>query len=147
MAFLKYIINEKQNKKKDFLLNGLIELTDSIDNNADKTTIIFIEEPEAHLHPEIQILLTDIFARLTKHNVKIVLTTHSNYIFNKVNNLILSKELATDKIANYHMVHTEKGSIVKAESELTEEGMEDDNFVPIAEQLYKERLDIYENQN
>lgn len=138
VAYLKYIINVEVVLK--------IEEQNNV-NIADKTKIIFIEEPEAHLHPEIQILLTDIFARLTKHNVKIVLTTHSNYIFNKVNNLILSKDLATEKIANYHMVHTEKGSIVKEENKLTEEGMEDDNFVPIAEQLYQERLDIYENQN
>ncbi|MFK7979674.1 MAG: AAA family ATPase [Saprospiraceae bacterium] len=144
VAYLKYIINEKL-----ILKNGLTSYR-KIREERDKINrakIIFIEEPEAHLHPEIQILLTDIFARLTKHNIKIVLTTHSNYIFNKVNNLILSKELATDRIANYHIIHTEKGSIVKEESELTEEGMEDDNFVPVAEQLYNERLKIYENQN
>jgi len=144
VAYLKYIINEKlivNNGRPSY--RAIREEKDNIK----RAKILFIEEPEAHLHPEIQILLTDIFARLTKHNVKIVLTTHSNYIFNKVNNLILSKELATNKIANYHMIHTEKGSIVKQENELTEEGMEDDNFVPVAEQLYNERLKIYENQN
>jgi len=148
VAYLKYIINEKPTIDNGGLLNFNVFKVSRWNNEAaKKAKIIFIEEPEAHLHPEIQILLTDIFVRLTKHNVKIVLTTHSNYIFNKVNNLILSKELATEKIANYHLVHTEKGSIVREENELTEEGMEDDNFVPIAEQLYKERLDIYENQN
>ena len=147
VAYLKYIINEKPIEKDKTQLINIFENFNKENKAAEKAKIIFIEEPEAHLHPEIQILLMDIFARLTKHNVKIVLTTHSNYIFNKVNNLILSKALATEKIANYHVVHTEKGSIVKEENDLTEEGMEDDNFVPIAEQLYKERLKIYENQN
>jgi len=147
IAYLKYIINEKTVADNGGINVDLLKIGKWNTDSTKKAKIIFIEEPEAHLHPEIQILLIDIFAKLTKHNVKIVLTTHSNYIFNKVNNLILSKEVATEKIANYHMIHTEKGSIVKKENELTEEGMEDENFVPIAEQLYNERLKIYDNQN
>jgi len=56
---------------------------------ANAQSILFIEEPEAHLHPETQVQLMAIFAKLVKANVKIVITSHSDYMFNKMNNLIL----------------------------------------------------------
>ncbi len=108
-------------------------------------TVLFIEEPEAHLHPEVQLKLTEIFAKLSKANVKIVMTTHSNYIFNKINNLILKGELKAEDVASYHMIHTDKGSIVSDKSKPTATGIEDENFVTVAEQLYNERLETLES--
>ncbi len=128
VAHLKYIIKESGNNMYR--------------RNSPRTKILFIEEPEAHLHPEIQVKLTNIFTELIKHNIKIVLTTHSNYIFNKVNNLILANELNTEKIANYHIIQTNEGSIVKDEENLTDAGITDENFADIAQQLYNERLEI-----
>ena len=84
----------------------------------------------------------DIFAQLTKHNIKIVLTTHSSYIFNKINNLILANDLPPERVANYHMLNTEKGSIIEDEKEVSEIGMTDENFVNVLEKLYNERLEI-----
>ena len=120
VAYLKYIVNEKE--------------------GTNPSKILFIEEPEAHLHPEIQVELMNIFAKLTQNKVKIVLTTHSNYFFNKVNNLIISGQVEIEKVSNYHLINTNKGSIINKNVELTEAGIIDSNFVEIAEQLYKERL-------
>ena len=72
--------------------------------------LIMIEEPEAHLHPEVQIMLMEIFSKLVKNNVKIILTSHSNYIFNKFNNLIMSKDLEPNKIQAAVFVKSNKGS-------------------------------------
>ncbi len=104
--------------------------------------ILFIEEPEAHLHPEAQVKLMEILAELPKHNIKVVMTSHSNYMFNKLTNLILEKKVNPDKVATYHMVMTDKGSIVQDDMPVTDEGIEDSNFLTVAEQLYEERMQL-----
>jgi len=111
-------------------------------------SLIFIEEPEAHLHPEVQVKLMEFFARLTKHNVKVIMTSHSNYMFNKLSNLLLTDELAPEKVGSYLMRATPEGSVMddfamRAE----EEGIADENFVDVAEQLYNERLAAYDKLN
>lgn len=102
--------------------------------------VLFIEEPEAHLHPKIQIKLMEFFAELTKLGVKVIMTTHSNYIFNKASNMILKGELAEEKVANYHLIMTDQGSIVNPKDTLHAWGMEDENFVDVAEELLDERM-------
>ncbi len=110
-------------------------------------SLLIIEEPEAHLHPKVQVQLMEIFAELTKHNVKVILTSHSNYMFNQLSNMLLKKDIAPEKVAVYHMVMTGKGSIVKPDMQATEEGIEDHNFAGVAQQLYQERLESYEALN
>lgn len=108
-------------------------------------SLIFIEEPEAHLHPEVQVKLMDFFARLTKFNVKIVMTSHSNYMFNKLSNILLTNDLEPGKVGSYLMRVTPEGSVMDlAAMQAEEEGIADENFVDIAEQLYNERLQAYD---
>lgn len=115
--------------------------------NGKKNSLLIIEEPEAHLHPKVQVQLMEIFAELTKHNVKVILTSHSNYMFNKLSNMLLKKEIAPEKVGVYHMVMTDKGSEVATDMQATEEGIEDHNFVGVAQQLYQERLETYDLLN
>ena len=115
---------------------------------AQSPSLLFIEEPEAHLHPEVQVKLMEFFARLTKHNVKVIMTSHSNYMFNKLSNLLLTDELEPAKVGSYLMRATPEGSVMddfamRAE----EEGIADENFVDVAEQLYNERLAAYDKLN
>jgi len=41
---------------------------------------LIIEEPEAHIHPEGQVMLARLFARLVRKNVPALITTHSDLI-------------------------------------------------------------------
>ena len=114
----------------------------------DKKSILFIEEPEAHLHPEIQILLLEYFVKLSKGNLKIVMTSHSNYIFNKLSNLLIAKEISPDRLSVSLMKMTPEGSVVQeGDMQMDEYGIEDNNFVDVAEQLYEERMQLLENIN
>ncbi len=109
----------------------------------DMPNILFIEEPEAHLHPEIQVQLIEYFAKLSKGNLKIVMTSHSNYIFNKLSNLIIAKEIKPENISISLMKMTNGGSVIEdGAMSVDEYGIEDNNFVDIAEQLYEERMQL-----
>lgn len=109
--------------------------------------VIFIEEPEAHLHPEVQVKLIEVFALLSNLRLKIFITSHSNYMFNKLNNLILDKKIQKEKIMVYHLIKNEKGTIQNKHMNITEDGINDENFQDISEKLYTERLNILEETN
>lgn len=128
-AYLKYIV-----KKEKTWINrqGVVRRI------AAPKSIIFIEEPEAHLHPKNQVALLKIFVQLTKQNVKLVMASHSNYIFNELNNLILGKELKVDMYAPILM--SQEG--IKSSTRFMkadELGVSDENFCDTAEMLYLER--------
>ncbi len=127
VLFLKYIIAPSHKK-------------------AESKSILFIEEPEAHLHPEIQVKLMEIFAKLVKQNIKIIITSHSDFMFNKMNNLILEKKLDISKSCAMILEQTEQGSISKI-LPANELGVEDENFIATIEHLFNERTEIIERLN
>lgn len=101
-------------------------------------SMLIIEEPEAHLHPKVQIRLVKEFAALTKLGVKVVLTSHSNFVFNKTSNLIISGDLAASRVAATHFQWTESGSSGKA-LDINEFGIDDENFLQATEELFEEK--------
>ncbi|MCK5720340.1 MAG: AAA family ATPase [Thiomargarita sp.] len=109
-------------------------------------TILFIEEPESHLHPEAQVQLMDIFAKLVKVGVKIIMTSHSDYMFNKMNNLILEKKIELNSSQAIIFKETQVGTIAK---EIPQDllGIDDENFLEITEQLFNEKMDLVEKYN
>lgn len=140
VTYLRYIINAATPNDifGDFLGSG---------ESTNDTKILFIEEPEAHLHPEVQIQLMEIFVELTKLNVKIVITSHSNYMFQQLDNMILEGKIAPEKVASYHLVMGKNGSKDAGDMKATSEGMEDNNFVEISEKLYEKKMEIFDKLN
>ena len=51
--------------------------------------LLFIDEPELNLHPDTQILLARIFGKMINRGLRLVISTHSDYIIREINNLIL----------------------------------------------------------
>ncbi|GHT20500.1 hypothetical protein AGMMS4957_07590 [Bacteroidia bacterium] len=67
-------------------LSGLlIYLTYHAKNNE----LLIIDEPEIGLHPDNQILLARIFAKLINNGIRLLISTHSDYIIRELNNLIM----------------------------------------------------------
>ena len=42
-----------------------------------KRSLIFIDEPEAHLHPSWQVIMADVLFELSRQGVTVVIATHS----------------------------------------------------------------------
>lgn len=58
--------------------------------------LFIIEEPESHLFPESQKLITELIALVSNHNHSIVLTTHSPYILGSLNNLLYAGQVSSN---------------------------------------------------
>ena len=142
VIFLKHILNNRHSNN-----NTAHQVQEHAPNYAvtqSKQDIIFIEEPEAHLHPETQVALLEILAELSTMGIKIFMTSHSNYMFNKMNNMLLDGRLDKDNVAVCHLIDGAGGSIKNADMTVTADGVNDDNFQNISKMLYNERMNIYE---
>lgn len=63
------------------------------------TTGILIEEPEAHLHPLKQRMIADVLATMYSNGAYIQITTHSDYIIRRLNELVQLQQIKNKCIA------------------------------------------------
>lgn len=108
------------------------------------TQLIILEEPEAHLHPSVQVMLLENLSSLVAGGrTKIIITSHSNYIFNKCSNLLMSGKISKP---NFQAILFSSGTAGSHTTSLnvSEFGIEDENFLDTAEQIYEERREIIE---
>ena len=60
---------------------------------------LIIEEPESHLHPESQVEFTRLLAAAVKAGIRIIITTHSEWVLEELANLVKLSELAPERRA------------------------------------------------
>ena len=63
--------------------------------------LVFIENPEEHLHPEWQVTMAEVLVEIALKNVQLFVTTHSDYLIKKVNNLMQEIPELKEKVAAY----------------------------------------------
>ncbi len=142
VSFLRHILTMPVKRRN--IPISLSEKTVSRKTNA--KPLVFIEEPEAHLHPENQIKMIEAFVKLVNSDVKIVLTTHSNYIFGKLNNLFIKGSIKKDVVDAFILLESSSGSIGRL-LEIDEFGISDENFIDTSEKLYMEKIELIEEMN
>lgn len=76
------------------IIKSLSSLVVYLKHIAQKNDLIIIDEPEINLHPDNQIILTKLFARLINKGFRLLISTHSDYVVRELNNLIM---LSSDK--------------------------------------------------
>ena len=54
--------------------------------------IIFVEEPEVHLHPTAQTKMAEILAAMVRAGIRVVITTHSDWLLDAIANLVRQGE-------------------------------------------------------
>ena len=109
--------------------------------------LLIIEEPESHLHPRAQTKIAQTLARLVRAGVRVLITTHSNYLLQQIGNLIREGELqkrgeSTRASADYLKAeevgawwfHKDK-PVEELPFDLVE-GIEPEDHLDIAEDLY-----------
>ena len=70
-------------------VRGLSDLYFFLRHVCKKDQLLIIDEPESHLDTANQIQLARLLARLVRAGVKVLITTHSDYIIKEINNLIM----------------------------------------------------------
>ena len=108
---LQFVSNKNRSKKLPIhmtasLVKTLSSLVVYLKYIAENNDLIIIDEPEMNLHPDSQIILTRLFAKLLSKNFRLLISTHSDYIVREFNNLIMlsnhkNKELKLSTEFNY----------------------------------------------
>ena len=57
---------------------------------------LIIEEPESHLHPAMQVEFIRLLAAAVKASIRIIITTHSEWVLEELANLVLMSELPAE---------------------------------------------------
>ena len=75
---------------------GLSDLYFYLRHVASRNDVLFIDEPETHLDTTNQILLARMISHLVKVGLKVLVSTHSDYLIKEVNNLVMLDHLRRD---------------------------------------------------
>ncbi|MBP7778698.1 MAG: DUF3696 domain-containing protein [Acidobacteria bacterium] len=80
-------------------------------------SIVWIEQPEIHLHPQVQAELADVFISAVQayehgrpRNVQLIVETHSEHFLNRLQRRIAEEALRPDDVAIYFARRTTKGA-------------------------------------
>ena len=76
---------------------GLSDLYFFLRHVARKDHLLIIDEPESHLDTANQIQLARLLARCVRAGLKVLITTHSDYLIKELNNLIMLSRPFSDK--------------------------------------------------
>ena len=59
--------------------------------------ILIIEEPESHLHPEMQVEVIRRLAEVVRSGIKVIVTTHSEWVLDELANMVLNSQIKEPK--------------------------------------------------
>ncbi len=120
--------------------------------------VLIIEEPESHLHPGMQVAFTRQLAALVRAGIRVIVTTHSEWLLQELANLVRASQLPEAERAGiaggevaldptqvgawlFKPDATEEGSTV-SEVGLDESGLYPSDFEDVAVAMHNEWAEI-----
>lgn len=120
--------------------------------------VLIVEEPESHLHPAMQVEFTRQLAALVRSGIRVIVTTHSEWILEELANLVQLSKLPKTKQKKidggdfalslnqvgawlFQPKNTSKGSVVE-EVKLDDSGLYQSGFQDVSVALYNKWAEI-----
>ena len=118
---------------------------------------LIIDEPELNLHPENQVKIAKLLARLVNSGIKVIISTHSDYITKEFNNLLMLDNNFKNKTKIMEKYDYSKEDVLERknvgaylfkdgildEMEIGEEGIITKTFDEVIESINERNDDIY----
>lgn len=79
-----------------------------LEHQAEPGDILMIDEPELNVHPENQRKIARLLARLVNAGLRIVISTHSDYIVRELNTLIMLNQTGAEELRRKHQYEDEE---------------------------------------
>ena len=89
---------------------------------AEPGQMVYIEQPELHLHPRAQVAMAEVLSDAVKRGVRVVVETHSPLLLQGVMTLIAEDKLESDKVVLHWFRRTEEGKTKITPGSLDENG-------------------------
>jgi hypothetical protein len=110
---------------------------------ANRGQLVYLEEPEIHLHPSAQVALAEVMAHAARRGVKVVAETHSSLLLLGVQALVAEKKL-DPTLVKLHWFTREKGCTQIVSTDLDDSGAFGDwpeDFARVALETERRYLD------
>lgn len=95
---------------------------------AEPDQMVYIEQPELHLHPRAQVALADLLARAAKRGVRVVVETHSSLLLQGIMTLIAEGDLSNRIVKLHWFERNEAGDTIVTSKDFHENGTHDGNW-------------------
>ena len=93
---------------------------------AERDQLVYVEQPELHLHPRAQYALARIMADTAKRGVRLVMETHSALLLLQVRTLMANGDLDSDLVKLHWFSRNEDGTTSIQSADLDEDGASGD---------------------
>jgi predicted ATPase len=116
---------------------------------AEPGQLVYLEQPEIHLHPKAQRNMAVILAQAAKRNIKIVVETHSIILLREIQTIIAKGELSPKQVALHWFSRNDEGKTTVTTAELDEDGAYGDwpeDFDQVDLEVEQTYLDVLEEK-
>ena len=84
--------------------------------------MVYVEQPELHLHPRAQVALADIIVQAADRGARVIIETHSSLLILALQTAIAEGRIATDRVSMNWFTRDNKGQTHVAEAEFAKDG-------------------------